>query len=54
MQEQIRLVSSAGTGYSYYTTKNKKNVPDKLVLKKYDPRARKVVEFTEGKMHKGK
>lgn len=53
MQELTRLVSSAGTGYSYYTRKNKKNVPDKLVLKKYDPVVRKVVEFTEGKIHKG-
>ncbi len=54
MQEMIRLVSSAGTGYSYYTTKNKKNHPEKLTLRKYDPVARKTVEFVEGKMPSGK
>ena len=35
MREKIRLVSSAGTGHFYTTTKNKKNTPDKLEFKKY-------------------
>ena len=50
MREYIRLVSTAGTGYHYYTTKNKKKTPDKLSFKKYDPVVRKHVEFKEAKM----
>ena len=50
MREKTRLLSTAGTGYSYYTTKNKKKTPDKLVFKKYDPIVRKHVEFKEAKM----
>jgi len=49
-RELIRLVSSAGTGYFYTTSKNKKRTPDKLVLKKYDPVVRKHVEFKESKI----
>jgi large subunit ribosomal protein L33 len=50
MRELIRLISSAGTGYFYVTTKNKRTMTTKLKMKKYDPRARKHVEFTEAKM----
>lgn len=50
MRELIRFVSSAGTGYTYYSSKNKRTTPDKLKLMKYDPKARKHVEFTEAKM----
>ena len=50
MRELIRLVSSAGTGYFYVTTKNKRTTTQKLKMMKYDPRARKHVEFTEAKM----
>ncbi|MBN20539.1 MAG: 50S ribosomal protein L33 [Bdellovibrionaceae bacterium] len=50
MREIIRLLSSAGTGHCYYTTKNKQNTPDKLKKIKYDPRARKRVLYTEAKM----
>lgn len=50
MREKVKLNSTAGTGYSYYTTKNKQKTPDKLQFKKYDPRARKHVLFVEGKM----
>jgi large subunit ribosomal protein L33 len=49
-RELIRLVSSAGTGYFYTTSKNRKTTPDKLVLKKYDPVVRKHVEFKESKI----
>jgi large subunit ribosomal protein L33 len=49
-RELIRLVSSADTGYFYTTSKNKRTMPDKLVLKKYDPVARKHVEFKESKI----
>jgi len=50
MREIIRLVSAEGTGYAYYTKKNKKKTTDKLKRKKYDPVLRKHVEFVEGKM----
>ena len=50
MREKVRLVSTAGTGYHYYTIKNRRNSPEKLRLRKYDARARKHVEFVEQKM----
>ena len=50
MRDLIKLVSSAGTGHFYTTDKNKKNTPDKLVMKKYDPVIRKHVEYKEGKI----
>ena len=46
----IKLVSSAGTGYFYTTKKNPRSTTEKLSLKKYDPRARKHVEFKEAKI----
>ena len=49
-REKIKLVSTAGTGFYYTTTKNKKNTPDKFVFKKYDPVVRKHVEFKEAKI----
>ena len=33
----IRLVSMAGTGFAYTSTKNPVNVQRKLLLRKYDP-----------------
>lgn len=50
MRENIRLLSSAGTGYSYYTKKNKRTQTNKLEVKKYDPVVRKHVAFKEAKM----
>jgi large subunit ribosomal protein L33 len=50
MRENIRLVSSAGTGFTYYTKKNKRTQTNKLELKKYDPVSRKHVVFKEAKM----
>jgi large subunit ribosomal protein L33 len=50
MREKIKLVSSAGTGYFYTTTKNKKLATGKLTMKKYDPVVRKHVEFVEEKL----
>ena len=47
---KIRLNSTADTGYFYVTKKNSRTKTDKLVLKKYDPIARKHVEFKEGKI----
>ena len=48
MREKIKLESSAGTGHFYTTTKNKRTTPDKLEIKKYDPKARKHVLSKEG------
>ena len=50
MRELIRLVSSAGTGHFYTTDKNKRNMPEKMEIKKYDPKARKHVIFKEAKI----
>lgn len=52
MRDKIKLVSSAGTGHFYTTTKNKRTMPDKLELKKYDPVARKHVIYKEGRINK--
>jgi large subunit ribosomal protein L33 len=46
----VKLVSTAGTGHFYTTTKNQKAKPDKLELKKYDPVARKHVVYKEAKI----
>ena len=43
----IKLKSTAGTGYTYVTRKNKCNNPDRISLMKFDPIARKHVEFRE-------
>lgn len=43
----IKLKSTAGTGVTYVTRKNKRNNPDRISLKKYDPVVRKHVEFRE-------
>ena len=50
MRDKIKLVSTAGTGHFYTTDKNKRNTPDKLQFKKYDPVARKHVIYKEAKI----
>ena len=50
MRDKIKLVSTAGTGHFYTTTKNKKTTPNKLELKKFDPIARKHVLYKEAKI----
>jgi large subunit ribosomal protein L33 len=45
----VRLVSSARTGTAYVTTKSRRNDPDRLVLRKYDPAVRRHVEFREAR-----
>ncbi len=47
---KIRLVSTADTGYFYVTKKNSRTMTDKFSIKKYDPVARKHVEFKEAKI----
>jgi large subunit ribosomal protein L33 len=43
----VKMRSTAGTGYTYVTRKNRRNNPDRLVLRKFDPMVRKHVEFRE-------
>ena len=50
MREKIKLESSAGTGHFYTTSKNKKNMPDKMEITKFDPVARKHVKYKETKL----
>jgi large subunit ribosomal protein L33 len=52
MREIIKLESTAGTGFFYTITKNKKNQTEKLERKKYDPKVRKHVLFVEKKITK--
>ena len=50
MREKIRMNSTAGTGHFYTTDKNKRTMPDKLEMKKYDPVASKHVVYKEAKI----
>ena len=50
MRDKIKLVSSAGTGHFYTTTKNKRTMPNKMEIKKFDPRVRKHVIYKEAKI----
>ena len=47
---KIKLVSSADTGFYYVTKKNSRTMTGKLSKKKYDPIARKHVEFRDSKI----
>ena len=46
----VKLRSTAGTGYTYVTRKNRRNDPDRKVIRKYDPIAKKHVDFKETKI----
>ncbi len=50
MRDKIKLVSSEGTGHFYTTTKNKKTMPEKIEMKKFDPVVRKHVMYKEAKI----
>lgn len=50
VSEKIRLVSSAGTGHFYTTKKNKRNMPEKMEIKKFDPVIRQHVIYKEAKI----
>ena len=50
MREKIKLVSSAGTGHCYTTSKNKRTMPEKMEIKKFDPVVRKHVMYKESKI----
>lgn len=43
----IKMRSTAGTGFTYVTTKNKTTTRERLELMKYDPKVRKHVLFRE-------
>ena len=45
----VKLVSTAGSGYTYVTRKNRRNDPDRLVVRKYDPTIRQHVDFREAR-----
>jgi large subunit ribosomal protein L33 len=47
---KIKLLSSADTGFFYVTKKNARTKTEKFTFKKYDPVARKHVEFKETKI----
>jgi large subunit ribosomal protein L33 len=47
---KIRLNSTADTGFFYVTKKNPRNTTEKMTFRKYDPVAKKHVEFKEGKI----
>tara|TARA_B100000902_G_scaffold272278_1_gene258232 strand:+ start:382 stop:549 length:168 start_codon:yes stop_codon:yes gene_type:complete len=47
---QIKLESTAGTGYYYVTKKNPRTMTEKFEVKKYDPKVRKHVIFKEKKI----
>ncbi|MCK5002833.1 MAG: 50S ribosomal protein L33 [Gammaproteobacteria bacterium] len=50
MRDKIKMVSSADTGHFYTTTKNKRTMPGKLEMKKFDPVVRKHVMYKESKI----
>jgi len=43
----VKLRSTAGTGFLYVTRKNRRNDPERLVLRKFDPVVRRHVDFRE-------
>ncbi|GAB2877934.1 MULTISPECIES: 50S ribosomal protein L33 [Paraburkholderia] len=49
-RDKIKLESTAGTGHFYTTTKNKRNMPEKMEIKKFDPVVRKHVAYKETKI----
>jgi large subunit ribosomal protein L33 len=47
---QIKLESTAGTGYFYTTRKNPRTLTEKMEVRKYDPKVQKHVLFKEAKI----
>ena len=47
---KIKLESTSDTGYFYVAKKNARTKTEKLTMKKYDPVAKKHVEFKETKI----
>jgi large subunit ribosomal protein L33 len=47
---KVKLVSTADTGFFYVTKKNTRTMTEKMSFRKYDPVARKHVDFKEAKI----
>ncbi|NBN63758.1 50S ribosomal protein L33 [Microvirga tunisiensis] len=47
---KIKLLSTADTGFFYVTKKNSRTMTEKMSMRKYDPIAKKHVEFKETKI----
>ncbi|HEX7351581.1 50S ribosomal protein L28 [Brachybacterium sp.] len=47
LRRRITLRSTAVAGCTYVTTRNRRNTPDRQVVRKYDSVVRRVVEFRE-------
>ncbi|RCL00297.1 MAG: large subunit ribosomal protein L33 [Candidatus Tokpelaia sp. JSC085] len=47
---KIKLLSTVDTGFFYVTTKNSRTMTEKIKKRKYDPIAKKHVEFRETKI----
>jgi large subunit ribosomal protein L33 len=47
---KIKLLSTADTGFFYVTKKNSRTMTEKMTKTKYDPIARKHVDFKETKI----
>ena len=50
MRDKIKMVSSAGSGHFYTTSKNKRTMTGKLEMKKFDPVIRQHVMYKEAKI----
>ena len=49
-RDKIKLESTAGTGHFYTTDKNKRTMPEKMEIMKFDPKARKHVIYNDTKI----
>jgi len=47
VRDTIKMRSTEGSGYVYMTNKSRRNTPDRLELRKYDPVLRRHVIFRE-------
>jgi len=50
MREKIKLEATDGSGHFYTTTKNKRTMPEKMEIKKFNPVTRKHVVYKETKL----
>uniref|UniRef100_A0A061S4Q9 Large ribosomal subunit protein bL33c n=1 Tax=Tetraselmis sp. GSL018 TaxID=582737 RepID=A0A061S4Q9_9CHLO len=46
----VKLLSTAGTGFFYVTSKNVRTTPQKLAFVKFDPKVNRRVLFEETKL----
>lgn len=52
VRNNIKMVCSEGTGHFYTTTKNKRNTPEKLERRKYNPKLQRHVIYKESNKFK--